>query len=152
MISKKEIETYETQGYDLKFLRKIQPQGGMSMKVNHLVGGDGYYACLHIYQLPKDPTPFWLTTIVGNDNSIVKVDFTSVVKEQVLKDINKSLGEFEDRIRSERHQTERNNAADEYQLLSDYARQINQGVTKLISIRLLYPIKRLKSLINPYQN
>lgn len=148
MLSKKEIEKYENQGYDLQFLRKIQPQGGMSMKVNHLVAGDGYYACLHIYQLPKDPTPFWLTTLVGNDNSIVKVDFTSVVKEQVLKDINKSLGEFEDRMRSERHQTERNNAADEYQLLSDYARQINQGneVTKLMSIRLFVSAKTQKEL------
>jgi len=148
MLSKKEIKKYESQGYDFDFLGRIQPQGGMATKVNYLVAGDGYYACLHIYQLPKDPAPFWLTTIIGNENSIVKVDFTSVQKEQVLKDINKSLGEFEDRMRSERHQTERNNAADEYQLLSNYARQINQGneVTKLMSIRLFVSAKTQKEL------
>jgi len=148
MLSKKEIKKYESQGYDFDFLGRIQPQGGMATKVNYLVAGDGYYACLHIYQLPKDPAPFWLTTIIGNENSIVKVDFTSVQKEQVLKDINKSLGEFEDRMRSERHQTERNNAADEYQLLSKYAREINQGneVTKLMSIRLFVSAKTQKEL------
>jgi len=148
MLSKKEITKYESNGYDFRFLGRIQPQGGMGMKVNHLVTGDGYYACLHIYQLPKDPPPFWLVTLVGNENSIVKVDFTSVQKEQVLKNINKSLAEFEDRMRSERHQTERNNAADEYQLLSDYARLINQGneVTKLMSIRLFVSAKTQKEL------
>jgi len=148
MLSRKEISKYENGGYDLGFLKRIQPQGGMMGKVNYLVAGDGYYACLHIYQLPKDPTPFWLTTLVGNENSIVKVDFTQVRKEQVLKDINKSLGEFEDRMRSERHQTERNNAADEYQLLSDYAREINQGneVTKLMSIRLFVSARTQKEL------
>lgn len=148
MLSKKEIKKYESQGYDFDFLGRIQPQGGMVGKVNYLVAGDGYYACLHIYQLPKDPAPFWLTTIIGNENSIVKVDFTSVGKEQVLKDINKSLGEFEDRMRSERHQTERNNAADEYQLLSNYAREINQGneVTKLMNIRLFMSAKTKKEL------
>jgi len=148
MLSKKEITKYENEGYDLGFLKRIQPQGGMMGKVNYLVAGDGYYACLHIYQLPKDPAPFWLTTLVGNENSIVKVDFTSVGKEQVLKDINKSLGEFEDRMRSERHQTDRNNAADEYQLLSNYAREINQGneVTKLMSIRLFVSARTKKEL------
>jgi len=148
MLSKKEIKKYENQGYDFGFLKRIQPQGGLATKVNYLVAGDGYYACLHIYQLPKDPAPFWLTTIIGNENSIVKVDFTSVQKEQVLKDINKSLSEFEDRMRSERHQTERNNAMDEYQLLSDYAREINQGneVTKLMSIRIFVSAKTQKEL------
>jgi len=143
MLNKKDQEKLATDGYDLKFLDRIQPQGGMLVKENHLVCGDGYYACLHIYQLPRNPAPFWLVNLVGNDDCVVKVDFTSLNKESVLKDINKSLGEYSDRMQNERHQTERNNAADEYHLLSDYARQINQGneVTKLMSIRLFLTAK-----------
>jgi len=51
-------------------------------------------------------------------------------------------------MKSERHQTERNNAADEYQLLSNYAREINQGneVTKLMNIRLFVSARTQKEL------
>jgi len=148
MLNQKAIRKLVEAGYDLKFLNKIQPQGGLLTKENRLVAGDGYYACLHIYQLPKDPAPFWLVNLVASDNSVVKVDFASTNKDHVLKDINKSLGEYQDRARNERHPTDRNNAADEYHLLSDYARQINQGseVTKLMSIRLFLAAKTKNEL------
>lgn len=143
MLSKKELEKHTHQGYDIGLIRRTQPQGGLLQKTNHLVFGDAYVSCIHLYQFPKEPPLFWLATVSANENTIVKYDFQTVSKEVVLKDINKAIEEQRDRSKRERHQTDRDKAADEQHFLTEYARKLNQGreITKLVNIRIFVSAK-----------
>lgn len=138
MLTKKEVIELEKQGYDLAFISRIQPAGGFKFTEDKVVAGDGYYTCLHLYELPKKPVPFWLTAIMGNSNTVTKVDFSSMDKERALTDINRTLGEYRSRAKEERTQIERNDAAAEYQALEQYAAEIKQGgeITKIIDLRI----------------
>lgn len=138
MLNKKEIQELSDKGYDLDFIERIQPAGGFRATEDKIIAGDGFYTCLHVYELPKKPVPFWLTSIMNNDNTVTKVDFSSLAKERVLSDINRTLGEYRSRATDERTQVERNDAAAEYQALEQYAAEIKQGgeITKIIDIRI----------------
>lgn len=138
MLSKKEVLDLEKKGYDLEFIYRIQPKGGFKPTEDKIIAGDGVYATLHVYELPKSPMPFWLTKLMGNDNTVTKVDISPLEKERALKDINTSLNEYREQALEGRTQTDRNDAATEYRSLEKYASEIKQGgeVTKLIDIRI----------------
>jgi len=50
MLNEKEIQTLVKEGFDLSFIEKIQPQGGITFPEDRMVAGGGTYAFLHIYQ------------------------------------------------------------------------------------------------------
>ncbi|MFS1020073.1 hypothetical protein ACFC9N_12265 [Enterococcus casseliflavus] len=127
MLSRKEVLDLEKKGYDLDFISRIQPQGGFKPTEDKIIAGDGVYATLHVYELPKNPVPFWLTALMGNSNTITKVDIAPLEKERALKDINNSLNEYREQATEGRTQTDRNDAAAEYVALERYASQIKQG-------------------------
>ncbi|WP_429976889.1 VirB4 family type IV secretion system protein [Enterococcus sp. AZ051] len=138
MLSRKEVLDLEKKGYDLGFISRIQPQGGFKPTEDKIIAGDGVYATLHVYELPKNPVPFWLTALMGNRNTVTKVDIAPLEKERALKDINNSLNEYREQATEGRTQTDRNDAAAEYRSLERYASEIKQGgeVTKLVDIRI----------------
>ena len=138
MLNEKEIQTLVKEGFDLSFIEKIQPQGGITFPEDRMVAGDGTYACLHIYQLAKRPAPFWLTTIMNNQNSITKFDLAPIDKEVILSDIDKAMRELDSQAEENRTRTQRNEAVNEFRSLERYANEINQGdeVSKMVDIRI----------------
>lgn len=138
MLSEKEIKYYEDQGYDLEFISRIQPQGGLTAKERYIKRGDGYTETLRLYALPKDVPPFWQTKLVGNLNTVTLTDVGTANREQVLSSVNKALSEFGDNMVNERKSTHRQNAADEYTEAVQFSRSIMQGgeVVKLALIRI----------------
>lgn len=138
MLSEKEIKQYEDQGYDLAFVSRVQPQGGIVSKEGYIQRGDGYSKCLHLYALPKDVPPFWQTTLVGNLKTVTLFDVGTADKEKVLGSVNRSLGEFSDQAENQRKSTDRFNAAAEYQNMVQFSQSIMQGgeIIKLLHIRI----------------
>lgn len=138
MLNKTEMNELAKSGFDLDFLETIQPQGGISFNEDRIVAGDGFYATLHLYELAKRPTPFWLTTLMTNSNTITKFDVSPLDKETALHEINKTMNEYASQAEELRTKTERNEAAAEYHSLEQYAMDINQGgeVTKMVDIRI----------------
>jgi len=137
-LTKKEQEKYQKEGYDLNFIAKVQPQGGIKYNERYNVMGDCYSACLHVYSLAEEVPPLWLTTLLNNKDTISSADIATASKEEVVKDINRSIGELKDRITSERRSTDRDDAHWELQNLQEFARSITQQgeIIKLVQIRI----------------
>ena len=53
-MKKKDILHYESVGYDLDFLARVQPQGNLKRHARYLEFGDGFLTCLRIYKYPSD--------------------------------------------------------------------------------------------------
>nr|WP_196775738.1 hypothetical protein [Brucella abortus] len=100
-LGKKEQQKYRTEGYDLDFISRVQPQGGIKFNEKYIAQGDCYVACLHVYSLAEDIPPLWLTALMNNKDTISSVDVATANKEEVVKDINRSITELKDRMTSE---------------------------------------------------
>ncbi|HDR7321053.1 TPA: ATP-binding protein [Bacillus toyonensis] len=137
-LGKKEQQKYRTEGYDLDFISRVQPQGGIKFNEKYIAQGDCYVACLHVYSLAEDIPPLWLTALMNNKDTISSVDIATANKEEVVKDINRSITELKDRMTSERRSTDRDDAHWELQNLTDFARSITQQgeIVKLIKLRI----------------
>ncbi|PGU11861.1 hypothetical protein COD23_30255, partial [Bacillus thuringiensis] len=137
-LGKKEQQKYRTEGYDLDFISRVQPQGGIKFNEKYIAQGDCYVACLHVYSLAEDIPPLWLTALMNNKDTISSVDIATANKEEVVKDINRSITELKDRMTSERRSTDRDDAHWELQNLTDFARSITQQgeIVKLIHLRI----------------
>ncbi|EJQ36003.1 hypothetical protein IEE_05479 [Bacillus cereus BAG5X1-1] len=137
-LSRKEQEKYRTEGYDLEFIQKVQPQGGVKYHERYIAMGDCYVACLHVYSLAEEVPPLWLTTLMNNKDTISSMDIATANKEEVIKDINRSIGELKDRTATERRSTDRDDANWELHNLKDFARSITQQgeIVKLVQIRI----------------
>ncbi|MBJ3790475.1 ATP-binding protein, partial [Bacillus sp. OA1] len=137
-LGRKEQQKYLTEGYDLEFTQRVQPQGGIKFNERYIAKGDCYVACLHVYSLAEEVPPLWLTTLMNNKDTISSIDIATANKEEVVKDINRSIGELKDRMTSERRSTDRDDAHWELQNLTDFARSITQQgeIVKLIHLRI----------------
>ncbi|PEO28662.1 VirB4 family type IV secretion system protein [Bacillus toyonensis] len=137
-LGKKEQQKYRTEGYDLDFISRVQPQGGIKFNEKYITQGDCYVACLHVYSLAEDIPPLWLTALMNNKDTISSVDIATANKEEVVRDINRSITELKDRTTSERRSTDRDDAHWELQNLTNFARSITQQgeIVKLIKLRI----------------
>lgn len=93
-LGKKEHRKYRTEGYDLDFISRVQPQGGIKFNEKYIAQGDCYVACLHVYYLAEDIPPLWLTALMNNKDTVSSVDIATANKEEVVKDINRSITEL----------------------------------------------------------
>ncbi|MGE7869346.1 VirB4 family type IV secretion system protein [Bacillus paramycoides] len=139
-LSKKEQEKYKAEGYDLNFIARVQPQGGIKFNERYIATGDCYVACLYVYSLAEDISPLWLTQLLNHKNTVSSMDVATANKEEVLKDINRSIGELKDRGESERKSTDRDDAYWELDNLVNFARSISQKgeVVKLVKTRIFF--------------
>lgn len=66
VLSKRKQKELIDLGYDLEFLKEIQPQGNINFKPDdYYFGGDGYYTVLHVYGYPtKGLENFWLLDLM----------------------------------------------------------------------------------------
>jgi len=139
-LSEKEKNKLKKNGYDLNFLAKIQPQGGITFGEKYINTGDSHIGCLHIYSFAEEVSALWLTSIMNIHNTVAALDIATANKEEIIRDINRSIAELKDRQESERRSTDKRDAAYELHNLEDFATRITQGgeVVKLVHARIFF--------------
>lgn len=137
-LGRKEQRKYQDAGYDLEFIQRVQPQGGIKFNERYIAQGDCYVACLHVYSMAEDIPPLWLTSLMNNKDTLSSLDIATANKEEVIKDINRSISELRDRSETERRSTDRDDANWELQNLKLFANSITQQgeIVKLVTLRI----------------
>lgn len=128
------------QGYNLNFISKIQPKGGISFGERYINTGDSYVGCLHVYTYAEEVSALWLVNLMNIQNTIATLDIATANKEEVIKDINRSISELRDRTETERRSTDKDDANYELNNLRGFAHSITQGgeVVKLTHCRIFF--------------
>lgn len=137
--SAKGISHYEAEGYDLGFLSRIAPQGGIKFPDRNIRMGDGYVAMLYITEFPETIHDNWLTRVINRDGIIGMVDVKTMDRNAVLKNVKRSVAEQSSRIQEDNTSAiSRNEAMNRYQSLNEIAEDINKygEVTKAVQVRL----------------
>lgn len=147
-LSQRKLQELDDNGYDLGFLHRIQPAGGLTFDERHAMGGDGYFNVLYVTKFPHDPNLFWLAYLTNNPYTIAEVDVKTDSTEKVVGSIDRTLNELGDRAKNDRKQTDQANAADEWQDLLSYARQLKRAgeIAKLIKVRIMVYAPTLEAL------
>lgn len=124
--------------HDPEFLTAIQPQGGVNFKDKYIQKGDGYEACIHIYDYPSNVDYMWLEKILTMQNVIATIDIGTMDKDEAIAAINKSMLEQKVRYQSTKHDSEQIDAQQSYQELEGLYKDISQmgEVVKMIHLRL----------------
>lgn len=150
-ITKTKIDDYVEDNYDLAFISRIQPQGGISFHDGYIKKGDGYEACLTVYAYPSSVYDNWLRTIVNRDGVIVVQDISTADREQVRANIKRSLSEQASRIQDPKADAMTKSAStDVYQNLLGISHMMNdQGEQiKHLVIRMFVAQPTLEELDN----
>lgn len=128
------------QGYDLDFINRVQPKGGLSFGEKYINAGDCYIGCLHVYSFAEDVNSLWLANLMNIENTIATLDLATANKEEIIRDINRSIGELRDRTETERRSTDKDDAGYELQNLREFAHSITQGgeIVKLTHVRIFF--------------
>lgn len=137
--STEEVEVKKNeQLMSLKFLAKIQPQGGVSFKDKYIQKGDGYEACIHVWQYPTIVNQLWLAHVMSMSDVTVVKDVSTMDKNEVVAAIDKSIVEHEVRFRSSKDESKRSDAESSYQEMKSLYDQISKmgEVVKVIHVRL----------------
>lgn len=135
----KSIDKYESEGYDLSFLSRVAPQGGIKFGDRNIRMGDGYVAMLYITDFPVTVHDNWLDRVINRDGIIGLVDIKTVDRNAVLKNVKRSMAEQSSRIQEDNSNAiSRNTAVNNYQTLNHIAEDIiSYGeVTKALQVRL----------------
>ncbi|MBJ0476304.1 trse protein [Enterococcus faecalis] len=132
----------EKKGYDPLFIGSIQPMGGIRPHSSReLQINNGYIRTLNltIYR-PKNNPNFWGEQVfcmkhVLSTVSVHTIDVTNPLVEQSL---NKSLGEYEDRVYSSKDRISRKKARKEYEKLDSTVENILEATDVLKEIHVRY--------------
>lgn len=140
LLKEKEKISLKERGYDIDFLYKTQPKGGLKFTDKYINTGDCYIGCLHVYEYAEDVSPLWLANFMNIENTIATIDIATANKDEVIKDINRSIGELKDRRDNERRSTDKDDADYELMNLRRFAQNITQGgeIIKLTHIRIFF--------------
>ena len=136
----KATEKLRRAGYDIDFVQRIQPQGGIHFGERFINCGDGYQGCLYVYSFAEEVYRLWLASPMRMESSIATMHFSTVNKEEVLRNINRSITELRDRENTGRSTTDRDDAHYELMNLREFAQSITQGgeVVKLVHLRIFF--------------
>ncbi len=136
------------QEYNSQFISKIQPQGGINFKEAFIRKGDGFETTIHIYEYPKLVNRFWLEPIMNFEGATTTLDTITEERKSVIKDINKSLSEQENRYENERHRVSQMEARHSYEELSELVEDISLHgeVMKRVHLRSFLSAKTIAEL------
>ncbi len=128
----------EKEGYDLDWLKEIQPRGGIEFNENGYCTSDGHNRVLKVYDYANDTGFFWLAYLMNNLNTLSTLDIATGEKEEVIRKINYKLNELEEAAEKERKATDRNDSVADYQELTSYALDLTRGgeISKKIVLRI----------------
>lgn len=129
LFKKEEFNTY--------LLNKIQPVGGIKFNSRNIVKGDGYEACIRIYDFPNWVNEFWLDSLLDIKDVIATIDIETEDKVKALNDINKSISENQTRMYDLKNNIDiieaSNNVATLQKLVMDMT--VSDEIIKLVTIR-----------------
>lgn len=136
--SRKQLVELQQQGYDLDWLKEIQPQGGIFFGETQAQSSDGYFQVMEITSYSSNPTLYWLANLMINPYTICTLDTKTDPKDHLLNNINQGLDELLDRQVNSSKQIDQHKAQQEYQAMLDYADSLTRGgeVAKQIRIRV----------------
>ncbi|WP_270739820.1 VirB4 family type IV secretion system protein [Massilioclostridium coli] len=114
--------------YNPYLLYSIQPHGNMSFRDERIVKkGDGYEACIHVYDYPDTVHFNWLSEVMLFEDSVATIDISTADQYQTIKNLNKSLEEQSSRYADARYTTDRIDA----QKIYDQLTQVYEAMTAL---------------------
>lgn len=147
-LSETQKEALEAEGYDLEFLKRIQPKGGFKPLENGYMNSDGHIRTIKVYKYVTDIDFFWLAYLMNNQNTITTLDIGTAEKSDVINKINFKLDELEDLAENERKATSRNDSTVDYQDLAQYALDLtkNGEIAKCIILHINVYDKSLEAL------
>lgn len=94
MIRKEKKKENKEEYTDIPLLSFLQPQGGITFKEpSYINTGSGYIKVIHIYKLPGTLNDFWLDKLFNIEGTIATIDVATRDKNDVKKNINKSIRE-----------------------------------------------------------
>lgn len=123
---------------DDEFLAMIQPRGGVMFDDKYIKKGDGYEACIHVYDYPSDVDILWLETIASLQDVVMVTDVATMEKQEVVDAIDKSMVEHQTRFSSAKQKSQEMEAGYSFSEMENLFEKIsNQGeVVKLVHVRL----------------
>lgn len=138
----------KTKAFDPAFLTAIQPQGGVIFKDKYIQKGDGYEACIRIWDYPTSASVLWLEKIFSMRDVIVVMDNATMPKSEAVSAINKSMLEQDVRYRGAKKKSDEIDAQNNYNELEDLYHVISQTgeVIRLIVLRLFVHAKTIHEL------
>lgn len=132
----------DKKGYDPIFIGQIQPLGGIRpCSSKDLQISDGYIRTLNltVYR-PKNNPNFWgeRVFLMKNVTTTVDIHTIDISNPMVEQNLNRSLGEYEDRIESSKDKISRKKAIKEYQKLNDTVEHVLDSTELLKEIHVRY--------------
>lgn len=136
-------QDFKDDGYDLKTIATVQPQGGIEFKERYYRTGDGYTNCITIYDIPKILHDNWLDRICNRSGVISVLDISTIERHESVKKVNRSIGEQSSRLYQKNSKTmQKIEAQDAYQSLVGLGQNISQhGETMKRFVLRLYVSK-----------
>src|SRR5690625_2846755 len=109
---------------DKAILTKIQHQGCMTFKDKYIQKGDGYEACVHVWDYPSNVNLLWLDKVMAMYDVTVVADVTTMDQDETISSINKSMVEHDVRFRSAKQESDRIDAQRSYIDIDDIYQHI----------------------------
>lgn len=123
--------------YNPYFFNKIQPVGGIKFNPRSIVKGDGYEACLRIYDFPTSVDEFWLGKLIDIKDVTVTIDVETEDRSKALQSLNSAISENVDRANSLKNNIDIIEANNATSILMGLVNDITSRdeVIKLVTIR-----------------
>lgn len=123
--------------YNPYLFNKIQPVGGVKFNPRCIAKGDGYEACIRIYEYPNFVSEFWLEKLLGIKDVITTIDIGTEDKSKALDNLNRSISENETRIMDLKNKVDiikaKNNVSILTNLVDDIT--IREEIVKSVTVR-----------------
>ena len=136
---KKKSKDFKKLGYEPTLLKFIQPQGGISFENDdrYITYGDGYEAVLQIYDIPEQLSVHWMRDFTF-DGVVTTYDIHTEDTNEVKRNINRSMGEQEDRYEYAKDRTDKRDAQERYNELNNLYEELKSfgEIVKSVKIRM----------------
>lgn len=138
ILAKRQAKELVDKGFDLDFIERTQTSGGIKWDQRYITTGEGYVTSIVMYEFAEDVHDRWLTDIMAIPNTVATFDVVTANKEELLRNLNSSIGELEYRFTNENKTSEKNDALEDKFNLQDFAREISRKgeVVKTVQARI----------------
>lgn len=148
-MTRKEKDKKKEEYIDRPLISHVQPQGGITLKEpSYITTGSGYVKPLHIYKLPGILHDYWLDRVFNIDGTIATVDISTRDKNEVKKNLNKSIQEEYARSRTAKDFEEMYDAQrrqERLQYMFDEIQSMGESI-KMTHFRIFVPGRSLSAV------